>query len=353
MKIAIVNDLMMAVEALRRVVCSCPDYTIAWVARDGAEAVQKCAVDRPDMILMDLIMPVMNGAEATRHIMRDSPCPILVVTATVDGNISLVFEAMGYGALDAVNTPVLGTDGKLTGAQALLRKIEIIGHLISRPAPMSPAAMEFGALPTVKGRLPLIVLGASTGGPAALADILSRLPAVVNAAVVVIQHVDKEFAPDLALWLGTRCPLNVKVATLGCRPETGVVWLAGTNDHMVLTEHGTLEYQVEPVECFYRPSADVFFKSVAAHWSPPGVAVLLTGMGRDGGEGLLALRRCGWRTLAQDKATSIVYGMPRAGAELGAAEKILPLSAIADAIMQGIEKRIMNPIQDDHGKHKR
>ena len=339
MKIAIVNDLMMAVEALRRVVRSHPDYTIAWVAHNGAEAVSKCAAERPDMILMDLIMPVMNGAEATRHIMRDSPCPILVVTATVDGNISLVFEAMGYGALDAVNTPVLGTDSKLSGAQALLRKIEIIGHLLTRPAPMSPAAaMAFGTPPASASCLPLVILGASTGGPAALADILSRLPAVFNAAIVIIQHVDKEFAPDLALWLGTHCPLRVKVATPGCRPEIGVVWLAGTNDHMVLTEHGTLEYRAEPAKCFYRPSADVFFKSAAAHWSPNGVAVLLTGMGRDGGEGLLALRQCGWRTLAQDKATSIVYGMPRAAAELGAAEKILPLNAIADAIVQVISK---------------
>ena len=340
MKIAIVNDLIMATEALRRVVRSRPDYTIAWVARDGAEAVKKCAADRPDMILMDLIMPVMNGVEATRHIMQDSPCPILVVTATVDGNISLVFEAMGYGALDAVNTPVLGTDSKLTGAQALLHKIEIIGHLISRPAPTSPAAaMEFKAPSTTMAHLPLIVLGASTGGPAALADILSRLPAVINTTMVIIQHMDKDFSPDLALWLGTHCKLNVKVATPGCRPEIGTVWLAGTNDHLVLTKHGTLEYQVEPAKCFYRPSVDVFFKSVAAHWSPPGVAVLLTGMGRDGGEGLLALRRCGWHTLAQNKATSIVYGMPRAAAELDAAEKILPLSAIADAIMQGITKR--------------
>lgn len=343
MKIAIVNDVMMAVEALRRVVRSRPDYTIAWVARDGAEAVKMCAADRPDMILMDLIMPVMNGVEATRHIMRDSPCPILVVTATVDGNISLVFEAMGYGALDAVNTPVLGTDGKLIGAQTLLRKIEIIGHLITRPAPLGPAGTTCGAPPAAKGHLPLIVLGASTGGPAALADILSQLPKVVNAAMVITQHIDKEFASDLALWLGTRCPLNVKVATPGCRPEKGTVWLAGTNDHLVLTKHGTLEYRVEPAKCFYRPSVDVFFKSVAAHWSPPGVAVLLTGMGRDGGEGLLALRQCGWRTLAQDEATSVVYGMPRAAVELNAAEKILPLNAIAGAIMQGIESGGQRP----------
>ncbi len=338
MRIAIVNDMLLAVEALRRVVRSHPDYTVAWVARDGAEAVAKCADDRPDMILMDLIMPVMNGAEATRLIMRDSPCPVLVVTATVDGNMSLVFEAMGHGALDAVNTPVLGADGKLSGAQALLHKIAIIRRLIAAPKQARPAA-EIGAhcLPDHKACLPLVVLGASTGGPAALADILARLPASFNAAMVIIQHIDREFAADLARWLGTHCALPVRVADSGCRPLAGHVWLAGTNDHLVLQQDGALAYRREPQECFYRPSVDVFFGSVAAHWASPGVAVLLTGMGRDGGNGLLTLRRCGWHTLAQDEDTCVVYGMPRAAAELKAAEKILPLNEIAPAILQWLK----------------
>lgn len=340
MRIAIVNDMLMAVEALRRVVRSRPDYSVAWVARDGAEAAQKCAADRPDMILMDLIMPVMNGVEATRLIMRDTPCPILVVTATVDGNISLVFEAMGYGALDAVNTPVLGADGKLAGAQELLHKVEIIGHLISHPGSgvISLAERNEGQ-PIKTAKSPFVIVGSSTGGPAALTDVFRRLPASLPAALVVIQHVDREFAQDLAIWLGTQCPFRVKVAVPGCCPESGTIWLAGTNDHLVLTKRGTLEYSVEPANCFYRPSVDVFFKSVAAHWPQPGVAVLLTGMGRDGGEGLLALRQCGWRTIAQDKATSVVYGMPRAAAELNAADRILPLSDIAGAIVRGIEER--------------
>lgn len=340
MRIAIVNDMLMAVEALRRVVRSRPDYSVAWVARDGAEAVQKCAADRPDMILMDLIMPVMNGVEATRLIMRDTPCPILVVTATVDGNISMVFEAMGYGALDAVNTPVLGADGKLAGAQELLHKVEIIGHLISHPGSgvISPAERNEGQ-PIKTAKSPFVVVGSSTGGPAALTDVFRRLPPSLPAALVAIQHVDREFAQDLAIWLSTQCPFRVKVAVPGCCPESGTIWLAGTNDHLVLTKRGTLEYSVEPANCFYRPSVDVFFKSVAAHWPQPGVAVLLTGMGRDGGEGLLALRQCGWRTIAQDKATSVVYGMPRAAAELNAADRILPLSDIAGAIVRGIEER--------------
>ena len=121
MRIAIVNDLSIAVEALRHVVKSCPEYTVAWIARDGEEAVKKSQRDPPDLILMDLIMPVMNGVEATRQIMHSSPCAILVVTATVEGNVSLVFEAMGHGALDAVNTPVLGMDGSLHGARRARR----------------------------------------------------------------------------------------------------------------------------------------------------------------------------------------------------------------------------------------
>src|SRR5215510_2123901 len=115
MRIAIVNDMRIAVEALRRVVTSVPDYEIVWVAWNGAEAVEKCAADTPDLILMDLIMPVMDGVEATRKIMAASPCLILVVTATVSGNMPKVFAAMGYGARDVVNTPVLGSDGKVEG----------------------------------------------------------------------------------------------------------------------------------------------------------------------------------------------------------------------------------------------
>ncbi len=339
MRIAIVNDLLTATEALRRAVRSCPDYTIAWMARDGAEAVRKCAEDRPDIILMDLIMPVMNGVEATRLIMRDSPCAILVVTATVDGNMTLVFEAMGCGALDAVNTPVLGTKGDLSGAQPLLYKIETIGHLVApSSSPPTPATMEEGTSPAVGRPFPLVALGASTGGPTAVAEVLSGFPSNFSAAMVIIQHVDREFAPNMAVWLGTHCKFRVEVASPGCRPEPGVVWLAGTNDHMVLTAQGTLEYRADPAECFYRPSVDVFFKSAAAHWPARGAAALLTGMGSDGGEGLLALRQGGWRTIAQDEATSIVYGMPRAAARLKAAEQILPIKSVANAIIRGVEK---------------
>ena len=342
MRIAIVNDLLMAVEALRRAVTSCPAHTVAWIARDGAEAVSKCESDRPDVILMDLIMPVMNGVEATRRIMAHSPCAILVVTATVEGNVSLVFEAMGHGALDAVNTPVLGANGNLSGARELLAKIESIGHLIGKSTSAATVVWKSGAsrTPAAKGllqnRMHLVVIGASTGGPTALAEILSQIPKDLPAAFVLIQHVDVQFATDFARWLDGRTPLHVRPAVPGCRPEPGTAWLAATNDHLLMTPELTLDYSRDPVEIFYRPSVDVFFKSVAACWPLTGMAALLTGMGRDGAEGLLRLRKTGWFTIAQDEKTSIVYGMPKAAKDLDAVDRVLPLPSIATAIVNHV-----------------
>ncbi len=336
MKIAIVNDLLMAVEALRRAVKSCPDYTVAWIARDGEEAVKKCAMDRPDLILMDLIMPVMNGVEATRQIMHSSPCAILVVTATVEGNVSLVFEAMGHGALDAVNTPVLGPDGSLHGARELLTKIETIGRLIGYRAGPRPVAARQAARKAPEARMHLVVIGASTGGPTALAEILSQIPEDLSAAFVLIQHVDVQFASDFARWLDGRTHLHVRPAVPGCRPEAGTAWLAATNDHLIMESDLSLDYSRDPVECFYRPSVDVFLKCVAACWPVTGVAALLTGMGRDGAEGMLLLKKLGWFTIAQDESTSVVYGMPKAAKELGAVEEVLPLPGIASAVVKQV-----------------
>ncbi|AOY81046.1 chemotaxis response regulator protein-glutamate methylesterase [Moorena producens JHB] len=332
MKIAIVNDSMMAVETLRRVLMVVPDYKVAWVASDGAEAIAKCAKDLPDLILMNLTMPVIDGVEATRQIMKHSPCAILVVTASIQQNSSKVFEALGYGALDAVSLPVLGTRGNPDAAQEVLTKIATIGKLIGKSTPnsKSPAQNSQLHLP------PLIAIGASTGGPKALATILSNIPASFSAAIVIVQHVDVQFASGLVEWLNNQTPLGVQLASDGSRPQVGKVLIAGTKDHLFLTSNLRLTYTSKPSNYPYRPSVDVFFKSVAEYWKRKGTAVLLTGMGRDGAEGLKLLRSKGWHTIAQDKSTCVVYGMPKAAAELKAAVEILPLDAIAPALIKGL-----------------
>jgi two-component system, chemotaxis family, response regulator WspF len=340
MRIGIVNDTLIAREALRRVVFSSQEHEIAWTAGDGAQAIAMAREDPPDLILMDLFMPGVDGVEATQRIMGEAPCAILIVTATVSGHLSKVYQAMGYGALDAIDTPTLGPRGEVSGAAMLLHKIEVIGRLLGkpeRPASARRVGAPAGPAPAPRASIerpmePLVVLGASTGGPQALAGILARLPARLEAGVIIVQHVDAAFAPGLGQWLAEQSRRPVKLIEEGQRPAVGEVLLSVTDDHLVLGEDRRLRYSPEPRSACYRPSVDVFFDSVARNWPTPGVAVLLTGMFHDGAQGLLALRRLGWRTIAQDEASSVVWGMPKAAVEIGAAEEVLHLDQIADRI---------------------
>jgi two-component system response regulator WspF len=179
----------------------------------------------------------------------------------------------------------------------------------------------------------LVVIGASAGGPGAIAAILSDLPANFAASIVIVQHLDAEFAASFAHWLGERACLPVRIANEGDRPKKGSVLIAGKGEHLVFVNRHALGYASEPRESFCRPSIDIFFESVARHWRGNTAAVLLTGMGRDGSSGLKSLRNAGAMTIAQDAATCIVYGMPKAAAELDAAVRILPLEKIAGALI--------------------
>ncbi|CAJ48634.1 chemotaxis response regulator protein-glutamate methylesterase [Bordetella avium] len=326
MRVAIVNDMPLAVEALRRSLAHDPELSLAWIASDGLQAVRRCAADLPDVILMDLMMPVMNGVEATRLIMAESPCAIIVVTSDVLQHTSLVFEAMGHGALDAVDTPVLGRGDPKAAAQRLLRKIRNAGWLIGKK---TVALERTTAMASSDTDAALVVIGASAGGPPSLAAVLRALPASFPAAIVLVQHVDAAFTSGMAAWLNEQCVLPVRLASDGLRPEAGVVLLAGAGEHLVLGAERKLHYTTEPRESVYSPSIDVFFHSVAQHWRGRAAGVLLTGMGQDGALGLKAMRERGFFTIAQDRATSAVYGMPKAAAALDAACEILPLGDIA------------------------
>lgn len=333
MRIAIVNDVPMAVEALRRVIVSVPDYEIAWIAADGEEAVRQCKADRPDLILMDLIMPRMDGAEASRVIMRDSPCAILIVTATVEGHSSKVFEAMGWGALDAVNTPVLERPGEHGSGSELLSKIAMLSKLIAKAPTQTPSSrIATDEIGYPQPDFPLIAIGASTGGPAALACVLSKLPPTLHAAITIVQHVDELFAPGLASWLAKQSWRDVRTIRANDRPDPSLVQIASTNGHLLLTPELTFTYSSDPEDYYYRPSVNVFFHAVARWWPATAIGVLLTGMGADGADGLLEMRRCGWHTIAQNQDTCVVYGMPKAAARIGAAVEVLPLDLIAPAI---------------------
>lgn len=336
MRVGIVNDLAVACEALRRAVVGDPALSVAWTAHDGLQAVECARRDRPDVILMDLIMPRMNGVEATRAIMRESPCPILVVTATVSGNAALVYEALGAGALDAVNTPTFGSGAQLEGAADMLRRIHRIARseVGAAAAPRSISARPVPS-PRVRAESPrMLAIGASTGGPRATADLLRGLSRPLAMSVLVVQHVSPAFVRGYAEWLATETALPVELARSGERPVAGRVLVAGEDRHMVLDAAGRIAFRDEPSNVLHRPAVDELFISLAEH-GDPGVAVLLTGMGRDGADGLLALRRAGWHTIAQDEASSVVWGMPGAAQRIGAAAEVLPIARIAESIAAG------------------
>jgi len=329
MRIGIANDTPMALEFLRRIVMSTGAHEVAWEAHDGAEAVRKCARDTPDLVLMDLVMPAMNGVEATRRIMQVSPCAILVVTASPRAHRFLAFDAIAAGAVDVVGTPGEWADGR--GADLLLKKIVTIGKLIGLSAKRTVRPRPAGAAPAASSDL-IIGIGASTGGPAAVVEVLSALPAGLPASIVVVLHVDVQFARGMAEWMDGLVDLPVLIADEGERPRPGAVLLAATNEHLVLGRNQTFHYTKEPRNYPYRPSADAFFQSLVSFWRGAAVGVLLTGMGRDGAKGLMAMRRKGWHTIAQDEDSSMVYGMPKAAAAIGAAREVLPLHRIGAAL---------------------
>ncbi len=340
MRIAIVNDLRLAQAVLSMTIEAIPNGRIAWIANDGREALEHCRRDRPDLILMDMVMPVMDGAVATRAIMKECPCPILVVTSTIEGNLALVYEALGAGAIDAVHTPTLGPGNMLVGGDVLAKKVRVAimsaessGSATPQSRAPSPARASAAAVTPNRSdaAAPLVLIGASTGGPHALAEVLRGLsPAAPSCCSMIVQHIDLAYVDGLASWLTGEIGRKVRVACEGELPAKGETIVAATTDHMLLRD-GKVRYRNLPGDDLHRPSVDHFFESAARDQGPPGVAILLTGMGRDGAEGLRALRDANWHTIAQDEATSIVWGMPGTAVALGGAIQVLRLDSIGAA----------------------
>ena len=287
---------------------------------------RQCAADMPDLILMDLIMPRMDGAEASRIIMRDSPCAILVVTATVEGHSSKVFEAMGWGALDAINTPALEKPGEPGGGSELLTKIAMLSKLIGKSptqalSPWITAAENGRPQPD----FPLIAIGASTGGPAALASLLAALPTSLHAAITIVQHVDEVFAPGLASWLA-QAILARRSDHPRERPARPVAGSDRIHQRPSVADAGAdvrlLESARGLLLSSFRQRLFPFRGSLLAGHRHRRTPDRHGCRWRRGSAGDAA---CGWHTIAQDQATCIVYGMPKAAAKIGAAVEILPL----------------------------
>jgi two-component system, chemotaxis family, response regulator WspF len=335
MKVALVEASAQGRQAIERAL-SATDHVISWAAGSGSEAIPKFVENPPELVLLSAAIADMSPARVVRSLLLHGECVIVLLSDGEGSKSAEVYEAMGSGAVDVVVAPSIGRDGKLWGDAALLAKLRTVSKLLGHASSKLKAAPSIA--PSGARQPKLVAIGASTGGPQALLTVLSALPKNFRGAIVIVQHVDSEFSEGLASWLTDASGIRVDIAKSGSVPVAGAALLAGTQDHLIMTSAGSFRYTTEPLAMVHRPSVDVLFSSLAEHWRKPGAAVLLTGMGRDGAQGLQKLRRLGWHTVAQDEVSCVVYGMPKAAVQLGAACKVLPPLAIASELSSYVAK---------------
>lgn len=343
-RVLIVEDSPTVRNRLREVLAADAELDIVGEATNGAQAIEVCRTTRPDVITMDMVLPVLSGLAATEHIMGHFPTPILVVSSSTNrAELFDTYDALAAGAVDVLEKPKGDEvddawERRLLSMLKLVSRIRVITHPRARlnglteraavgdlagyaparsPAPPSPGS----------GRRPceVVAIGASTGGPGAVVELLRALPRDFAVPVLLVQHISAPFATAFAEWLGLQAGRDVACPRDGdaVAAAAGRVVLAPADRHL-LVRNGRLRLTDGPERHSCRPSVDVLFESVAREYGDAAAACLLTGMGRDGAAGLLGVCRSGGLTLAQDEATSVVYGMPREAALLGAANEILP-----------------------------
>jgi two-component system, chemotaxis family, protein-glutamate methylesterase/glutaminase len=338
-RVLVIDDSAVMRKLLSALLARDPDIEVVATAVDGAVGLRKVARFQPDVVTLDLEMPRMAGLDVLREMVGQSEVPVVVVSAHTPRDAALTATALSLGAVEVVAKPSgLSPEGLQVMAAQLSETVRAVGgRRWRRPQPPAPLPLpSLVAPPTQTAPTRRVVaVAASTGGPAALAHLLARLPRELPAAVLVVQHMPEGFTKGLAERLNNLCSLSVREAQDGEPLQAGHVLVAPGGRHLrvgrgrdscvALLDRG-------PTVSGHRPSADVLFDSVARIFGPRAVGVLLTGMGEDGAEGLAALRAAGGRTLAQDEESSVVFGMPRAAVQRGAVERVLPLERIADAV---------------------
>ncbi len=313
-----------------------PTLKVVGTARDGMDAVEQAEQLRPDIILMDVHMPRLNGFEATRLIMERVPTPIVIVSASFSRDEeALTFEALGAGALTMVGKPLgPGQPGQAESAEKivetvrLMAEVKVVRRWPRRPRSLTPAA----PIAPPERAVRIVAIGASTGGPAAVFEILEGLPGDLPFPVLVVQHIARGFTEGLVEWFAEGSRLAVKLARADEPAVPGTVFVAPETFQMGITRSGRIRLVQEPAEDNFCPSASHLFESVAEAYGPSAVGILLTGMGRDGAKGLLRLREMGAVTIAQDEESSVVFGMPGEAVRIGAAQHVLPPDRIAEMV---------------------
>lgn len=353
-RVVIADDSRLARDLLRAIFEAEPGMEVVGEASNGREAVALVQQLRPHLVTMDLEMPLMDGVAAVEEIMCTRAVPILVVSSVADAPRAL--DAVAHGALEIVPKPDTTPEAAahLLARARLLAGVSVITRLRARssaaPSPLAEAApgvltaapapvvTHTLAPPCVGGALlpgtRVFAVAASTGGPQALAQILPALPPDFACPVLVAQHISDGFAQGMAQWLASLCPLPVRLACDGEALRPGHIYIAPSEQHLAVTAQHQLQWRPRLPQDLYRPSCDVLLSSVAAVFRAQAVGIVLSGMGHDGACGLAAIRAAGGCTLAQDEASSLIFGMNRVAIERAAVQQVLPVGEMAAAMRQ-------------------
>ena len=356
-RVLIVDDSAFMRKVLEEIILSDPRMEVAGHAKDGREALTLAASLQPDVITMDINMPRMDGLEATQHIMAQNPRPIVIVSSESRQGAASTLRALELGAIDFVTKPSSGIDLDMKKVgEELIRKLKMAakvrvvrtatradagGTPVQKPLPHSPR--EAGGLGQ---HFPLVMIAASTGGPTTLMRLMPRFPKDFPAAIVLIQHMPATFTSQLTLQLGEVSSLRVKEAEVNELLCPGTFYVCPGSHHLRISPTGRLKLDDGPRIFGYRPCADVAFESAAAYSGANVVGVVLTGMGGDGARGAQAIKAARGRVLAQDEATSVIFGMPAEAIRLGAVDFVLGIDEMYPAIEKYVESaaRLMQPV---------
>jgi two-component system, chemotaxis family, protein-glutamate methylesterase/glutaminase len=337
-RVMLTDDSSLARGLLRSILESDGEIEVAGEARNGAEAVRLAAELKPDLVTMDLEMPVMGGLEAITEIMSTRAVPILVVSSVNDAKNA--YAAMARGALDAINKPELDTnDGaEFIAKIKMLSQIRVITHMrshLSAPPPAT-AGHSISVAPPQTVASPdsrrVFAIASSTGGPQALALILGRLPTDFPCPILISQHIADGFAPGMAEWLASVCKLPVRLAREGEMIMGGTVYVSPSEVNLAVTPSRRITLASRQMGEIYHPTCDVLLASVAAVYGRQGIGIILTGMGHDGAQGIEKIRLAGGATLAQDEASSVIFGMNKVAIDRGGVQQVLPANEIPQAM---------------------
>jgi two-component system, chemotaxis family, protein-glutamate methylesterase/glutaminase len=362
-KVLLVEDSPIALTLLTRIINSTVDLVVVGTAHTGLEGLNLIPQLKPDVICTDLHMPKMDGLQFTSEVMTNYPTPILVISASVQEEDTMnVFRLLEAGAVDIFPKPRAGLMQDYEDIKSeLINKIRILSGVkvfrrsqskfssssnqtIPQPQPQNQepqnpisdtiTPIQPPVIASASTPIKIIAIGSSTGGPQALLELLGNLPPHFPIPIICIQHISEGFLQGLLDWLSYNCSLSVRIAQYGETPQARVVYFPPEGHHLTFDTQGRFVTNTLPPIAGHRPSITVTLQAIAKTFGSRGVGILLTGMGRDGAEGLLALYQAGSLTIAQDEATSVVFGMPKEAIALGAARKILPIEAIAPFLLQ-------------------